>query len=193
MNPETLPPNNSPAESVELVVDFSTRDLDVLSGPPTAKQLRMSVTRVKLMRLAQRGLKANEAAKALGISKDQALHHYRDPDFQREVMGRVSTVFGELDTEFQSKALTLREKIAVQAERSFDTLVKLLDEDKLTTQLAVKVHQDFLNRCEDTQPKTLVSHQTVDPEQLAIASIAAQEMQATMQGKVVKFPVKESA
>lgn len=180
------------SSSRELSLDFSDRDLSILEEP-TARQLRRSVLRVQLLRLAQRGLKAKQAAQALNIPESQALTHYRDPLFQKEVMLRVSTVFSGSDNEFASRALTLHEKIQQQAEKSFDELARLLQEDVLPTSLKVKVHQDFLNRSEESQPMTKVTHSGMpfDAEKLAIAAVAAEEIRASMEGKLVVLPERK--
>jgi len=160
-----------------LSLEINDRDLELISGPPTARQLKQSVDRVQLLRMAMRGLNASEAAKALGIGKEVALHHYRSPDFQKEVMTRVSNVFGSLDTAYNNRVLTLTERIQAQAEKSFEDLVQMLEDDKLPLHLRVKVNQDFLDRCEDTKKESQVTNNVkIDASQLLIAAQVALEM-----------------
>lgn len=138
-----------------------------------------------------RGMNASEAAKALGIGHAIALHHYKDPKFQEEVMRRVSSVFGVMDKNFNTKVLSLTERIQQQAEKSFEDLVNMLEDDKLSAHLRVKINQDFLDRCEDTKKEAGVTNNVkIDAGQLLIAAQVALEMDPRLKkGPVPVIPI----
>lgn len=140
-----------------------------------ARALRINIIRVNLARLAMRGLTAKQAAKALNISHEQAYKHYRDPEFKRNVLGRVSEAFGASDERFAEQKLSLTELINEQAYASFFDLVALLKDPECTVSLKAKIHQDFLDRTQEGA-KHSVSTQNIDASQLAIAAKVALEI-----------------
>ncbi len=167
----------------EQVINLTSEDLEFLRTPPTSRGLRKSVLRMQLLRMAMRGINIKEAAMALDISPDQVAVHYRDPDFQKEVIRRVSGAFQDPDSEFVDQKKTLLEKVNDQAEKSFDRLVQILDQRLLAPKDEVRVHQDFLDRAKDTSKierrEVLIDHQA-----LANAAKVASEMDRG-NGKVV--------
>lgn len=137
--------------------------------------LKTAVTRVQLLRLAMRGMHASEAAKQLGIHAVTARGHYADPSFRREVLGKVEGAFADIDNAFTEKQKTLHERLEEQAAKSFEELVALADQDDLHPALKVKIHQDFLNRTDESKP--LTGHTTkIDPTWLHHAAGVAKEM-----------------
>lgn len=137
--------------------------------------LKTAVTRVHLQRLAMRGLNATEAAGRLGISPATARSHYADPDFKREVITKVNSALGGVDDAFEKQTQTLYERLEEQAAKSFDELLLLAETESLHPALKVKIHQDFLNRVEDTKPLSGSSHK-VDAQWLHRAAGVAKEM-----------------
>ena len=194
-------PSTSQAEKTvvePLVVDLGSvsnaRDLNLIADRPHARVLKQAVNRAQLLRLAMRGITAKTAAKILGVGESVALFHYRDPEFQKEVMRRVSGALQTGDGLFVEKAKTLHERLQEQAERSFEDLIKMLEDDRLQPHLRVKINQDFLDRCSDSQKEATLNHKTVplDPNQLALAAQTAVEMDLRREGKVVEIGTKAS-
>lgn len=179
---------HDPVETTTQTVDLSVDDLEFVAPGPSATELRKSVTRLKLLRLAQQGLNATTAAKALGISPSQARVHYADPSFQKEALGRVSKAFAGMDDNFLSATKTFAERLEEQAERSFDALVTMLEEKRLSPALEARVHQDFMDRSQESMKNMrAVSKTEIDPTLLARAARTASEMDAARSGKVVEM------
>lgn len=165
-----------------LSVDITSDDMELVAGRATARSMKMAVDRVKLLRLAMRGLTAKQAAQALGVGEAVAMHHYRDPVFQKTVMERVSKVFGEGDNLFKGRVKTLHERIQEQAERSFEGLVEMLEKDSLPDSIRMKIHQDFLDRSPDSQKEgTLNLKMPIDAVQLSLAAQVALELDSKRQ------------
>ena len=170
---------------VEQVINLTSEDLEFLRTPPTSRGLRKSVLRMQLLRMAMRGITMKEAAMSLDISPDQVSVHYRDPDFQKEVIRRVSGAFQDPDSEFIENKKTLLERVNEQAERSFDRLVNILDQKLLAPRDEVRVHQDFLDRAKDTS-KIERREVLIDHNALANAAKVAAEMDRHS-GKIVNI------
>jgi hypothetical protein len=140
--------------------------------------LKQQVTRIKLKRLAMRGLNAKEASKLVGICAQTAGAIYRDPEFRKEVTASLEGVFDEIDGDFKVKQKTLHEMLEEQALESFNDLVRMLKQGDLNPSLKVRVHQDFMDRAAETakhSPKSS-SAPNLDAEDLARAVQAAREM-----------------
>jgi hypothetical protein len=161
----TLPPSILEIESVE---------------PLNRGLLKSAVRRTQLLRLAMRGMDAKQAALAVGCSHAHALQVYREPEFRRQALAKVESAFASIDASFAAHKLSLHEQIEEQAERSFLNLVELLNQD-IHPSLKVKIHQDFLNRCEESQPqhKVNMGHK-FSPEELQRAALTAREMDANV-------------
>jgi len=140
--------------------------------------LTSSLMRVQLMRLAMKGLSATEASRILGIRPETAMKHYRSREFRDAVLRKVEGAFADIDRSFVDKQKTLHEKLEEQAARSFDDLVRMLEDKTLSPSHRIKINQDFLNRSEQTQPMARVTTGGVDAEALRRAAVAAQEMEA---------------
>ena len=174
---EDLPPSSTlPQLSVEL--PYESRDLELVAGRPTARQMKRAVARVQLLRLAMRGMNAKQAAQAVGLPESTVLLHYRDPEFQEEVMKRVSGALGSSDANFKGKVKTLHERIEEQAEASFQDLVEMLENEKLPLHLRARINQDFLDRCQASQKENTLNVKglTIDPNQLIVAAQVAMEI-----------------
>lgn len=140
-----------------------------------ARLLSTAVVRSQLMRLAQKGLNASEAAKVVGISAQTARLHYAA--FRREVLERVESVFADVDAAYAGKRKLLHEMLEEQAYSSFEELVSMLGSSDLHPALRVKINQDFLDRVEDTQKMHKVnSAGALTAEALASAAKVAREM-----------------
>lgn len=148
---------------------------------PTARALRDSVVRVHLLRMAMRGMKAKDAALAVGCGEVVARRHYADREFQREVHRRISKAFSESDTTFLYERKNLSDLIEGQAYSSFHELVKMLDGEfgALRPETRMKIHQDFLNRTTDSRQQAGVIH-TWDPDALRVAAKTAAEMDTAL-------------
>ncbi len=147
-------------------------------NPVEQRLLTSSLVRVQLMRLAMKGMSATEAAKILGIQPATAMRHYRSKEFRDAVLRKVEGAFADIDKNFEEKQKTLHEKLEEQAAKSFDDLVRMLEDKTLAPAHRIKINQDFLNRSEQTQPMSKVTTGGVDGEALRRAAVAAQEMEA---------------
>lgn len=147
------------------------------------KLIHTTVLRMALLRLAMKGVTAKKAAEILGCNPSTARTHYADPTFKRAVYEKVREAFGEIDEAFETASKTLHERIQEQALKSFQDLVALLERNDLGHAHRIKINQDFLNRCEESQP--LAKHTTqLEPAALARASQVAREMEAAASGKL---------
>lgn len=162
-------------------IEFVSEDFCFVDPPPTARALRDSVVRVHLLRLAMRGMKAKDAATAVGCSEATARRHYADREFQREVHRRISKAFADSDTSFLYERKNLSDLIETQAYSSFHELVKMLDGEfgTLRPETRMKIHQDFLNRTADSRQQAGVVH-TWDPDSLRVAARTATEMDTAL-------------
>lgn len=158
--------------------------------PPTlprsvedARLLSSAVTRSQLMRLAQKGLNASEAAKIVGCSPQTARLHYAA--FRREVLERVESVFADVDAAYAGKRKLLHELLEDQAYKSFTDLLTMLDAPNLHPALRVKINQDFLDRVEDTQKMHKVNTGGLTADALASAAKTAREMDNVIEMKKV--------
>ena len=149
--------------------------------------LKTSVTKTQLLRLAMKGLNATQAAKVVGCSAETARGHYADPEFRRAVLSRVEQAFEGIDQAFIERRKDLHELLEEQAYRSCEELMQLVEDPQLHPSLKVKIHQDFLNRHEDTKPLSGKSFK-FDAGELRHASRVAQEMD-----KVIPMPMRKQA
>lgn len=142
--------------------------------------LRTAVQRTQLLRLAMKGLNARQASKIVGCSSSQAALIYREPEFRQLALARVEAAFSGIDASYVEHKRSLHEQIEAQAEQSFLELVELLKEE-IHPSLKVKIHQDFLNRCEESQPQHKVNTgHRFSPEELQRAALTAREMDANV-------------
>lgn len=142
--------------------------------------LKTAVQRVQLLRLAMKGINAKRASEIIGCSHAHAAAQYRDPDFRRQVLAKVDRAFEDVDLGFVEGKRSLHELIETQAMDSFKDLVELLKED-IHPSLKVRIHQDFLNRCEDSQPQHKVNAgHRFSPEELQRAALTAREIDANL-------------
>lgn len=149
-----------------------------------------AVLRMALLRMAMRGASAREAAKVIGCHYNTAKTYYSDPAFKRAVFQRVEEAFGELDSASASRARSLHALIEEQALKSFEDLVGMLQSPDLAAAHRIKINQDFLNRCEESQQMS--KHTTsLDATTLMRAGETAKEMEAAAQGKLVQLPLRE--
>ncbi len=153
--------------------------------PPSDFQQRLlagAVLRTQLLRLAMKGVNATQAAKVVGVSSATAREVYREPEFRAEVLKKVNGAFEDIDAAFSSKKKTLHELIDEQAYRSCESLIDMLQDEQLHPSLKVKIHQDFLNRSEESMPKSGAVYK-VEPAELSRAAQVAQEMDNVIQFK----------
>lgn len=167
--------------TVELPSSMPVGQVEVAT--PSQGQLRQAVRRAHLLRLAMKGLNATEAAQVVGCAPETARAVYSDVEFRKAVLGGMERVFEGIDSEFVRRKASLHEMLEEQAYSSFTALQELLQED-IHPGLKVKIHQDFMDRCPETQSQRTATLK-FDPEQLALAARAAREMDAAIDVKVV--------
>lgn len=159
------------------MLSFHLPDSVALDVQPSQRGLlTTAVTRTQLLRLAMKGVNATRAAELVGCSPETARRHYADPSFRKHVLGKVDDAFRDVDAAFVLEKKSLHERISEQAERSFEELQVLLQDPELGNSLKVKIHQDFLNRAEDTAQVTKSLSANINPDQLLIAMRTAKEM-----------------
>ncbi len=166
-------------------------DLQFVSGPPTARNLRSAVQRIQLKRLAMRGLNAKQAAQALGCGIEAARRYYRDPEFRREVLSCVNGAFEDVDAAFTQEKVSLHERLGDVAEKSFEILERLLEDPETQVHHKIKIAQDFMDRNPESQAGHVVRTGAIsDPDTLAVAARTAREVEASMD-KIV--PIRKGA
>ncbi len=142
--------------------------------------LTTSVTRAQLLRLAMKGLNATQAAKVVGCHEATARSHYATPDFRRAVLAKVEEAFEGIDAAFIERKASLHEMLEEQAYKSCQELIELVSDPDLHPSLKVKIHQDFLNRVEETAQQSKVSHHKMEPRELQHAAQVAREMDSVI-------------
>lgn len=167
------------AQAVEGLEEAQGRGQGVLS--PT-RLLSQAVRRARLLRLAQRGLPATQAARAIGCSPGVAAEAYRDPAFRRAVLGKIEGMFAEVDASYEQRQLTLHERITAKGDAAFDRLCMLL-EKSANEQLVAKIAMDILDRCPEASASTGIAG--LDAETLVAAEESAAVMDAA---NVVAMP-----
>jgi phage terminase small subunit len=153
-------------------------NLDELE-PLRDRLLTTSVTKAQLLRLAMKGLNATQAAKVVGCSAETARSHYASVDFRRAVLAKVEEAFEGIDAAYESKRKNLHEMLEEQALKSCEELMQMVEQPDLHPSLKVKIHQDFLNRVEDSAQQTKHSYK-MDPTDLRHAASVAREMDAVI-------------
>jgi len=156
--------------SDEQTVELNLEGLEVRD-----RLLTTSVTKAQLLRLAMKGLNATQAAKIVGCSAETARSHYSTPDFRRAVLAKVEEAFEGIDQAFITKRKGLHEMLEEQALRSCEELIAMVEMPELHPSLKVKIHQDFLNRVEDSAPQSKSTYK-LDPGELRHAGNVAKEM-----------------
>lgn len=156
-----------------------------LEGFSRDRLLTTSVMRVQLLRLAMKGLNATQAAKVVGCAPETARSHYATPEFRRAVLEKVEQAFEGIDAAFIEKKASLHEMLEEQATRSCEELIQMLEGSDLHPSLRVKIHQDFLNRVEDSAPTAKHSYK-MDATDLRHAAKVAQEMDSVLPMRRVK-------
>lgn len=153
---------------------FNQVTVEIPQAVEDARLLSTAVVRSQLMRLAQKGLNASEAAKLVGISAATARSHYAA--FRTELLQRVESVFADVDAAYAGKRKLLHEMLEEQAYRSFEDLVSMLDDGTLHPALRVKINQDFMDRTEQTQKTARIAHVNISEADLVSAQRTAAEM-----------------
>lgn len=150
----------------------------VLESEPRTRLLQGVVLRQQLQRLAMKGLNATRAAQVVGCSKDTARAVYRDPEFRKEVIGRVDGAFADVDAAFIDQKRSLHQRLADKAEDAYEALCVMLDSQDTLPSLKAKIAMDFLDRNPETQAGHTVTKlgELVHPEQLAQAARIGREM-----------------
>lgn len=157
--------------------------LPLFSAEERNELLRIEVTKSQLLRLAMKGLNATEAAKVLDLHPSTVRGYYREPAFRTAVLKKVEGVFEDIDVAYLNKRKSLHEMLEEQAYRSCQDLIAMLDDEEtpLHPSLKVKIHQDFMNRVEDS--KQLTGVMKVEPKDLQHAARVAQEMDGVIEMK----------
>jgi hypothetical protein len=155
--------------------------------------MRGMVTRQMLLRLAMKGLNATKAARAAGLNPYTVRAIYRDPNFRKEVYGRVDGAFDEVDKAFHETKKSLHECLAEEAEHAFETLRDMLADQQTMPSLKVKIAQDFLDRNPETQPGHTVTRfsMQMQSEELAHAARIAKEMDSGVITLMPRVPQRE--
>lgn len=156
-------------------LDIQLDGLCRVSGPPTALDLRRAVRGAQLSRLARAGLPASKAAEVVGCSPSTARSAYRDPAFQRRVLGSVEDTYAPVDEAFVEHRQGFHQLLEEQAYKSFDDLVKMLDNPHLQPGLRAKINLSFLDRHPESQEGNVRTHK-IDPAALMLAAAVAKEM-----------------
>lgn len=154
----------------EQIADVSLEGLEFRD-----RLLTTSVTRVQLLRLAMKGLNAKQAAAVVGCHEQTARGHYAEPEFRRAVLAKVEAAFEGVDAAFAERKRDLHEMLEEQAYRSCEELIEMVGDPELHPSLKVKIHQDFLNRVEDSAPQHKASYK-LQPQDLQHAAKVAREM-----------------
>jgi len=141
--------------------------------------LTTSVTKAQLLRLAMKGLNATQAAKVVGCSAETARSHYATPDFRRAVLAKVEEAFEGIDLAFAERRKDLHQMLEEQAYSSCEELIAMVGNPDLHPSLKVKIHQDFLNRVEDSAQQTKHSYK-MDANDLRQAAQVAKEMDSVI-------------
>jgi hypothetical protein len=162
-----------------------TADLSLDGLELKDRLLTTSVMRVQLLRLAMKGLNATQAAKVVGCHESTARAHYAQSDFRRAVLDKVEQAFEGIDQAFAEKKRSLHEMLEEQASRSCEELIQMLEGSDLHPSLRVKIHQDFLNRVEDSAPQARHSYK-MEPADLSHAAKVAREMDQVLPLRRVK-------
>lgn len=144
------------------------------------KLLKQSVVRAKLVRLAQRGLNASQAARHVPYSQQVVQTIYRDPTFRREVLGRVEEALGNVDESFHIEEETLHSRLKSSADEAFRVLYDMLTDKETHPGYRMKIAQDILDRNDETMAGHQVVRKTFDVEQLKQAARTAREMDDTL-------------
>lgn len=170
--------------SAQLELSALEASTQVEEGGP--RLLRMAVLRAQLQRLALKGMDATSAARLLKVDPSTVRRHYADPAFRRMVLGKLETAFEGVDESFKAKRAGLHELLEEQAYKSFESLQTMLEDPELAKGYQIKIHQDFLDRHQDTAPVTRARH-SVDSDDLVRAAKVAREMDELREkeGKVV--------
>lgn len=151
-----------------------------LSLSPEGRQalLKGLVLRQQLMRLAMKGLNATRASSLVGCGKDTARAIYRDPEFRKEVLGRVDGAFADVDLAFVETRKGIHERLAEKAEKAFDVLCDMLDSEETMPSIRMKVAHDILDRNPETQAGHTVTrlNPALASESLQQAARIAREM-----------------
>lgn len=173
---ETL--ESAQGQGASKVVSIADRDL----------RLQQVVRRLRLRRMACQGLNAKQAAEALGLAPATVRDIYRDPAFRAEVKAQMSEVFEEVDEDLKEQTMTLHDKIEKLAWTSFSKLEYLLTEENtdLTDYQRAKLCEGMLDRAvEKTRINAKeVKMPTFAAEDLARASVAAREMQTSLERRL---------
>lgn len=163
-------PDQQSIECLEQTVELSVEGLEL----DRERLLSTEVCRAQLLRLAMKGLPAAQAAKVVGCSAETARAHYRSPDFRRACLAKVEAAFEGIDEQLFQKQKSLHEKIEEQASRSCDELIMMVEDPDLHKSLKVKIHQDFMNRVQDSSQVT--RSMKIEPADLAHAAKVGREM-----------------
>lgn len=173
--------------------EYAPHRMGVTDADLKTRLMRTAVDRIRLKRLAMRGINASEAAKIIGCHAETARTHYSDPAFRHEVTDMVDSAFAGTDAAFLERTKSLTERLEEQAGKSFQALIDMLDPNThggrlISDNLAFRIHTGFLDRHGETAAISK-SHISLDPMELTIAAKAAREMES---GPVLQL-VRKSA
>lgn len=142
-----------------------------------SRLLKTEIAKLQILRLAMEGKTATEAAKVMGLSAETVRGYYRDPEFRLAARKKVEAAFADVDGAFRERRKTLHEMLEEQAYRSCEDLIEMLNSDDapLLPSLKVKIHQDFMNRVNDSKPLS-GAVMKLDPAELRHAANVAAEM-----------------
>lgn len=180
--------------SLSLVEDDSPQEGEskfsnvVCMAPDNEFRVQQAVQRLKLRRLAAKGVNAKQAAEGLGLHMNTVRSVYRDPQFKQEVMAAVNGAFEDIDDEIVARQRSLEEEMEALAWDAFSILKdKLTSGDaKLTDYQRAKLAEGVLDRMQATAKysKNIQVGTKLEADDLVRASQTAREMEHSLQQKL---------
>ncbi len=132
--------------------------------------------RAKLLRLAAQGINARQASGIINVPYATVLSEYADPEFKVQLHALMEQAFSDVDGKFGAFNLTLHDRIRLKSEEAFQTLCELMDDDTNHPAIRARIAQDMLDRNPESQAGSVIRHERIEADQLALAARAAEEM-----------------
>jgi hypothetical protein len=127
-----------------------------------------------------------ECAALFDVTYHTICRRARKPEFLTQLKELSNAVWAEVDQELKAANSMLSERVLELSSAALDRLEALLNGDTKDQRLVARIAMDFLDRnpetSKTTQVRAKVEHAFFNPKVLALAALAAQELDATTVG-----------
>ena len=153
-------------------------------GRMGTRDITQGLKKDELLRLLLAGRKTSECARILGISMNTCRHYMSQHEVQEALRAADMSIWEQVDEELRLSKLSTIQQLTEMSQTALARMRELMESEDEA--IALRAASDTLDRVPDTSKKSVGMNTNlsikIDPNQLALAALAAQELEQAQLG-----------